>query len=180
MGRLIPPHIGLWRQVVLPTQAQLEPFVEREHDHWFWGGDFHDFDGTRLAVLPWGQTKIVVVRALWVYANNIDTHETVYLRRACAYSACVCPAHVVRVGEGFNNKTYVMTKPLPLRDGTLLVRHEAGGRIHLKPEDVTHTLCGRRVRPRRPCVSATPVQGLIDCQDCIRTLLAQGYVLETR
>lgn len=181
MGRLIPPHIGAWKQHLLPTAAELDPYVLREKDHWFWDHDVHVFDGDRLAVYPWGRCKIVVVRALWVWSNNIDPHELLHLRRECPYNMCVNPAHVVRVGTHVDDdKTYVMTKPLRMRDGTNCLPYEVRARIHAKPEDVTHTMCGQRAAQSQRRSRGTVMPCIIECFDCVRALIAMGYEVETR
>jgi hypothetical protein len=171
MGRIVPPHSGGWRKQ-LPPRDVLEHLIEREKDHWFWDGDFHEYDGDRLAVLTWGEPacRYVVVRVLWVYLNNIDPGERLVLRRTCPYNACINPACLERLGEA---KRYMLTKPLVLRDGTLVEPRLSRGFVHLQPVDVQHAMCGIRLRN-----SSNGTKREINCAACADTAVGKGYMLE--
>jgi hypothetical protein len=175
MGRLIPTHQGRWEKT-LPPREIFEPLIDRTPTDWYWEGDFRDFDGDRLAVFKWGSGIYVVIRALWVYQNNISPADPLHLRRSCAWNACVHPDHTQRVGHGTEPVgTYVLTKPFPLRDGTLVELRESRGRTHLQPADVTHAMCGARTLRSKPTY-----QVVIGCPACIKAALSMGYELEVR
>lgn len=179
MSNQVAAHQGSWRSHLpaFPPRELLEAKVERDVSHHYWDGDFREFDFHRFAVLRWGKpgATYIVVRGLWVYENNIDPSEPLFLRNTCGLMTCVNPAHVERTAE---HKRYMLSHDIQLHDGTFLTpRGQPGSSpIHLCPRDTDYALCGYIYRRRRKF----PVchRHEITCQNCLRVALGLGYVLE--
>jgi hypothetical protein len=171
MGRLVPPHGAGWNKQLPPLDV-FEPLIERTPSHWYWEGDFHEFDGERLAVLTWSapSCRYVVVRALWVYLNNIDPGERLLLRRTCPLNACINPGCVERLGA---HKRYMLTQAFELRDGTLVEPRLMREHVHLQPADVLHAMCGTKLRN-----ATNGFRREINCAGCLEAALGKGYTLE--
>lgn len=173
MRRPVPPHTAPLG--TSPPRDLLEVPVEKTDTHWYWDGDFKQYDGDRFAVFRWHYTKTrsglyVVVRALWSAEHSVDLKDRLLLLNTCGVVACVNPAHVERERKG---RVFTIADDAKSLDGVAVHLYKANELVHIMPDDIDYAVCGWRLSRHTPRRAGEA----ITCEECVAMWRGRGHEL---
>ena len=172
MGKLAFTHRG--RSMLLPPAELLEPHIERTDNHWYWCGEFVEDPFDRCAYFDWAppfevNTRWMVPRLLWQYANPAVSPRRAMLENTCGLFTCINPAHwrqrrgAIRIPARIVLPDSVDAVPVSMNNVTVDPYWQAELLVvHVRRIDSINTMCG--AGPKHHGMAKTTV---ITCDDCI-------------